>query len=78
MVPDFVPGAVLQPLTWEPTRDKPTPPGWWHGKPIDRLAAWWEYSLADSVRGMELVDWIRNQKPSRIVYPWTAQTVERP
>ena len=72
-VTDFVPGASLAPLTWEPTRDKPSPPGWWKGTPIDRLAAWWDYSLADAVRGMELVDWIRGLKPAKLVYPWTQQ-----
>ena len=56
---------------WEPKKDKTQPPSWWKGQPIDRLQAWWDYSLADAVRGIELVDWIRNQKPARIVYPWT-------
>lgn len=70
-VTDFVPGAVLAPITWAPTKDKPRPPGWWHGQPIDRLQAWWEYSLADSVRGIELVDFMRNIKPVKLVYPWT-------
>lgn len=69
-VTDFVPGAHLQPITWTKTKDKPSPPGWWKGKPIDRLAAWWDYSLADAVRGMELVDWLRNQKPAKVSYPW--------
>lgn len=69
-VTDFVPGAVLPPIVWEPTKKKPTPPLWWKGQPIDRLAAWWEYSLADAVRGMELVDWMRNLKPYKVVYPW--------
>lgn len=69
-VTDFVPGANLAPLTWAPTKDKPTPPGWWQGKPIDRLSAWWDYSLADAVRGIELVDWIRGLKPAKLVYPW--------
>lgn len=78
LVPDFVPGAALAPLTWEPTRDKPTPPGWWQGKPIDRLQAWWEYSLADAVRGMELVDWMRGLKPVKVVYPWMDSTISSP
>lgn len=34
---------------------------------------WVEYSLLDAVRGMELVDWIRNRKPHRIEYPWKLQ-----
>lgn len=70
-VTEFVPGAALQPLTWEPTKQKPTPPTWWKGTPLDRWQAWLEYSLADALRGMELVDWIRGQKPARLVYPWT-------
>lgn len=78
-VPDFVPGAQLEPLIWVATKDKATgrmksPPPWWHGQPIDRLRAWWEYSLADAVRGMELVDWIRNIKTVALVYPWTCKS----
>jgi hypothetical protein len=73
-VRDFVPGATLEPITWEPTKQKPVKPGWWQGKPIDRLAAWWDYSLADAVRGIELVDWIRGQKPARLVYPWQTKS----
>lgn len=69
-VTDFVPGADLQPIVWAPTKTKPNPPTWWKGTPIDRLDAWWFYSLADAVRGMELVDWIRNLKPATLVYPW--------
>lgn len=71
-VTDFVPGAVLEPIVWEPTKKKPNPPSWWKGQPIERLAAWWDYSLADAVRGMELVDWVRGLKPTRIVYPWVS------
>lgn len=59
-VTDFVPGAQLAPLVWQ-------------GKILDRLAAWWDYSLADAVRGMELVDWLRGLKPTQLVYPWTQQ-----
>jgi hypothetical protein len=70
-VTDFVPGAALAPLTWEPTKDKPHAPSWWKGQPMDRLQAWWDYSLADAVRGIELVDWIRVLKAQRLVYPWT-------
>jgi hypothetical protein len=75
-VTDFVPGANLEPIVWVATKDKTTgrmksPPSWWQGKPIDRLEAWWQYSLADAVRGMELVDYIRNLKPVQLVYPWT-------
>lgn len=72
---DFVPGAQLDPIVWEPTKDKKTglmksPPSWWKGQPLDRLKEWWDYSLADAVRGMELVDWIRGQKPQKVMYPW--------
>lgn len=73
-VTDFVPGAALAPITWAPTKDKQTAPAWWAGKPIDRLAAWWDYSLADAVRGMELVDWMRGLKPGKVVYPWISST----
>jgi hypothetical protein len=59
-VPQFVPGAVLPPLVWG-------------GQVLDRLAAWWDYSKADAVRGMEAVDWLRNQKRKALVYPWTQQ-----
>ncbi len=69
-VTDFVPGAEMVPLTWTATKDKPTPPVWWQGKPIDRLAAWWDYSLFDAVRGMELVDYLRGLKPAKVEYPW--------
>lgn len=71
-VTDFVPGATLAPLTWEPTKQKPIAPSWWKGQPIDRLTAFWEYSLADAVRGMELVDYLRNLKPQKLVYPWVS------
>lgn len=60
-VPDFVPGAVMAPMVWE-------------GKTYDRLAAFWEYSLADAVRGMELVDWLRRRKPAVVRYPWESST----
>lgn len=60
-VTDFVPGAQLAPLVWQ-------------GKILDRLAAWWDYSLADAVRGMELVDWLRGLKPTKLVYPWIQTT----
>lgn len=71
----FVPGAKLDPIVWTATKDKKTgrmksPPAWWKGQPLDRLEQWWQYSLADAVRGMELVDWIRNQKTPTLVYPW--------
>lgn len=56
-VPQFVPGAVLPPLVWQ-------------GRELNRLAAWWEYSLADAVRGIELVDWCRNVRPRKLEYPW--------
>jgi hypothetical protein len=60
-VPQFVPGAVLPPLVWQ-------------GLKLDRLAAWWEYSLADAVRGIELVDWCRNVRPRKLEYPWRASS----
>lgn len=69
-VTDFVPGAQLEPLVWTPTKKRTQPPAWWTGQPLDRLDEWWKYSLADAVRGIEAVDWLRNQKPARLVYPW--------
>lgn len=69
-VTDFVPGALLAPMEWKPSKKKPDPPGWWKGQPLDRLAEWWNYSLADAVRGIEAVDFLRNQKPAQIQYPW--------
>lgn len=71
-VTDFVPGAALQPIVWVATKDKPHAPGWWKGQALDRLKTWWEYSLADAVRGIELVDWMRGLKPARLVYPWVS------
>lgn len=56
-VTDFVPGAVLPPLHW-------------NGKVLDRLAEWWNYSAADAVHGIELIDWVRNRKPRELKYPW--------
>jgi len=35
-----------------------------------RWAEWVQYSLMDAVRGIELVDWIRNRKPSTLPYQW--------
>lgn len=70
----FVPGAELEPIVWVPTKTKPHPPAWWKGQPIARLAAWWDYSLADAVRGMETVDWLRNRKPKELVYPWESKS----
>jgi hypothetical protein len=71
-VRDFVPGAPLAPLVWAPTKDKPNPPGWWKGVPLDRWTEWVNYSAADAIRGMELVDWLRNQKQKERVYPWVS------
>ncbi len=59
-VPEFVPGAKLPPLVWG-------------GKTLDRLEAFWDYSKADAVRGIEAVDWLRNQKRRALVYPWQVQ-----
>lgn len=73
-VTDFVPGAQLEPIIWQPTKKKPNPPSWWKGKPLDRLTEWWAYSLADAVRGIELVDYIRNLKPVKVQYPWVSST----
>jgi hypothetical protein len=77
-VTDFVPGAQLEPLIWKPTKDKPNPPTWWKGQPIDRLSAFWDYSLADATRGIECVDWLRNQKPAQLRYPWFAPSCSAP
>lgn len=56
-VPQFVPGAVLEPLVW-------------HGQTIDRMIAWEAYSLADAVSGIELVSWLRNRPVKVTPYPW--------
>lgn len=57
-VTDFVPGAILKPLVW-------------HGKEVDRLKAWWEYSAEDSIQGIEAVDWLRGHcDKQEIRYPW--------
>jgi hypothetical protein len=64
-ITQFVPGAELPPLVWQ-------------GRTLDRLAEWWNYSAADAIRGMELVDWIRNQKPKRLEYPWADRTAGTP
>jgi hypothetical protein len=37
----------------------------------ERWASWVAYSLADAVRGMELVDWLRNRRPFTAPYPWS-------
>ena len=57
-VTDFVPGAELQPLVW-------------NGESIDRMKAWEEYGLDDSVDAMELVSWLRSRPPKNIVSPWS-------
>lgn len=59
-VTEFEPGNSLPPLVWQ-------------GQTYDRWEAWVQYSLADAVRGIELVDWIRNRKPRQLVYPWQAR-----
>lgn len=38
----------------------------------ERWDAWVQYSVSDAIRGMELVSWIRNRKPARVAYPWSA------
>lgn len=57
-VTDFVPGVRLSPLDW-------------NGRQLDRLEEWWAYSLADAVRGIELVDWLRNRRQVVPPYPWS-------
>ena len=61
----FVPGAVMDPVVW-------------NGKTEDRMALWWDYSAADAVSAIELVDWLettvhpaasRAGAPGR-EYPW--------
>lgn len=74
-VTDFVPKAELPPLVWlppeRPKKDQVIrPPSWWTGSPIDRMAAWWAYVMADAIRGVELFDWLRNVKAKPLVYPW--------
>jgi hypothetical protein len=81
-VTEFVPKAMLPPLVWlPPERPKKDyagnpiirPPGWWlarKGQPLDRLAAWWDYSCFDAVRGIELKDWLCNLKAKQLTYPW--------
>lgn len=59
-VTDFVPGADLKPLVWQ-------------GTTLDRMKAWEEYSLEDSVDDMELVSWLRARPVRRIVSPWSDQ-----
>lgn len=56
-VTDFVPGANLDPLIWGTDS-------------YDRLQSWWDYSLADAVRGMSVVDWLRRNQEKTIVFPW--------
>lgn len=38
-----------------------------------RWQAWLEYSLADAVRGIQLVDWLRNRRQPEVRYPWKTQ-----
>jgi hypothetical protein len=64
-VTDFVPDAVLPPLVW-------------NGQALDRLDAWWGYSLADAVRGIELVDWMRHQRERVREYPWRQRLYPSP
>lgn len=57
-VPQFVPGADLQPLVWG-------------GTTINRMVAWEAYSLEDALDGAELVSWLRS-RPARVVpSPWS-------
>lgn len=57
-VTDFFPGADLRPLVW-------------HGQTMDRMKAWEDYSLEDSVDDMELVSWLRGRPVRHIVSPWS-------
>jgi hypothetical protein len=61
-VPNFYPGATLPPLPWQ-------------GKLLDRWEQWLLYSASDAVHGIELVDWLRNQRPKQLEYPWQRRTV---
>lgn len=40
----------------------------------ERWDAWLQYSLADAVSGIEVVDWLRNQRPRPRRYPWSSRT----
>lgn len=57
---DFVPGANLKPLVW-------------HDQTIERMKAWDDYSLEDSIDGMELVSWLRSRPVRVIPTPWSDQ-----
>lgn len=57
-VPDFVQGADLKPLEW-------------HGATTERMKAWEDYSLEDSLDGMELVSWLQSRPVRTIVSPWS-------
>lgn len=54
----FFPGAELLPLDWQ-------------GQKIDRMKAWDDYSLEDSVDDMELVSWLRSRPARRVPSPWS-------
>jgi hypothetical protein len=56
-VPQFVPGAQLEPLVWQ-------------GRAYDRMVAWEEYSKADAVSGIEVVSWLRHRPVKLVPYPW--------
>lgn len=49
------------PARWEVPEFVPGHPRW---------DDWLAYSLADAVRGIMLVDWIRNRKKPKVAYPW--------
>jgi 3'-5' exonuclease len=57
-VPQFIPGADLQPLVW-------------HGQTIDRMVAWESYSLEDALDGIELVSWLRGRPTRSVTSPWS-------
>lgn len=56
-VTDFTPTSVLDPLIW-------------NNQHYDRWQSWLDYSLADAVRGMSAVDWLRRRQERTIKYPW--------
>lgn len=73
---EFVPGAVLEPIVWRPTKRNgrvSTTPAWWRGLPIPRWDAWLNYAGADAVSAAELADWMLRYKqdPRKVLdFPW--------
>lgn len=60
-IPDFHPGAVMV-------------PGTWNGRPLDRMAAWWDYVVQDAVDAIQLRHWLETAGTrgpmARRFYPW--------